>query len=192
MVTFKQTKDGRELDEAYKLLHDQYVAQQYIAPQPDGMLHPFPELDAQTTTFVAVEDNVVIGTLSFTIEGLLSLPLSSQSYEEQLKAIRKKGSLGLLWRLATKETCRNNLPIVLNLFNLFYKEAMEKQVYFCIQVVNPKHERFYTQIIGAEVMANGTCDWTQGAPGVLLFIDVKASENIWREFMKRRGIILGS
>lgn len=73
-LRFRLAQTQEELSAAFQLLHDAYVAENFMKPHPSGMritkYHALPS----TTTLIALWDNDVVGTLSLVRDGSFGLP----------------------------------------------------------------------------------------------------------------------
>src|SRR5690349_659934 len=74
-LRFKIAETKEELEQAFSLLHDAYVKEGLMQPHPSGMrvtkFHALPS----TTTLIALEGDVVVGTLSLIRRETFGLPL---------------------------------------------------------------------------------------------------------------------
>lgn len=91
-VEFKVASNKAELEGAYRLLHNAYVAVNLMNPEPSGMrLNAYNALPT-TTTIVAKKDDKIIGTVTIVRDNPLGLPLDETV---DTTSIRKPG-----WRVA--------------------------------------------------------------------------------------------
>lgn len=74
-LVLKIADTQQELEDAFRLLHDSYVAAGYMDPDPSGMRILPQHLLPQTTTVVAKWDEKVVGTLSLIRDNPFGLPL---------------------------------------------------------------------------------------------------------------------
>ena len=76
-LRFKVAETQEELEQAFAILHDAYVADGLMKPHPSGLrvtkFHSLPS----TTTLVAVENGAVVGTVSLVRRNSFGLPLES-------------------------------------------------------------------------------------------------------------------
>ena len=74
-IIFKLAETREELEAAFKLLHDSYVREGFMAPKPSGMrITPYHALPT-TTTLVAKKGSKVIATVSLIRQTSLGLPI---------------------------------------------------------------------------------------------------------------------
>ena len=81
-ITFQIADTQRDLLEAYKIVHDVYVAEGYMDPHPTGLrvtrCHALP----LTTTFVGKINDKVVLTMSLIPDSTLGLPMDSKYRQE--------------------------------------------------------------------------------------------------------------
>lgn len=104
----KQAGTVEELHEAYALVHDVFVSQNYILPQPGGLrIRPFEALP-EMATFVAKRDGRVVAVMSVVPDSQdLGLP-SDKAFKPELDELRRQGRYVCeCTNLAVAPDCRN-------------------------------------------------------------------------------------
>ena len=120
-MEIRKVSTAEEMDEVYKLTHDQYVKEGYIAPQPDGRLRHYPHLDGipETTVLIAVDEGRVVGTNTLTLDGPAGLHVESDSAFKtiasfyRIAAAASGTKLACSWRIVTHPEARNQLSLSL-------------------------------------------------------------------------------
>ena len=137
---------------AYSLVHDAFVDQSYIRPQPCGMrLRVFEALQS-TATFVAKMDGRVVGVGSLVEDSEdLGLP-SDEAFRQEIDALRR---LGRRICEATNEAVagdfrRTSVPT--ELMRCLYAHAIAAGCDDLITTVSPGHARFYG-LLGFETIS---------------------------------------
>lgn len=162
-------KNVEELDEAFRILHDSYVAAGYMAPHPTGMRIIPQHLLLSTTIAVARLGNEVIGTLSFVRDSFLGLPMDSIF---DLSHLRRGGNRLLeVSSLAFKQKYRKEqgklfFPLVK--FAFLYARDISPVDYMVI-AVNPSMDDFWRSFWLFHDLGVPTVDnygFVKGAPAV--------------------------
>ncbi len=165
----------RSLDQAFRLQHDQYVAQGYMDLHPSGWRLSVHNALPSTRVFVALDDHRVVATVAVIIDSRLGLPMA-EIYADELLEFR-----GLRRRLAEvsglavhPQYQKSGLAILLRLIRmvLLYSIEMAAVGDLCI-AVNPHHESFYRKAFGFEPIG-GLKQYgkVNGAPALALRLDL--------------------
>ncbi len=138
-----------ELLGAYRLVHDTFVEQGYILPQPGGVrIRPW-ELDPSTATFLARKEGQVVGvqTLAFDSAGL-GLP-SDGAFREEIDALRGPEEIvcEATNEAIAEEFRRSSVPT--ELMRAIFSHARNAGCTRLITTVSPSHTGFY-EFIGFE------------------------------------------
>jgi hypothetical protein len=163
-----------DLDAAFRLVHDQYVALGYMHPHPSGrrigLHHSLPT----TKVFVCKSGDEVIGTVSLILDSLLELPCD-ELYRRELAPLRAAGRrLAEVSALAVHERCRTrDLGVLMRLVHLVvaYASRIAQVDDLCI-TVNPRHARFYELLRFRRFGAIKPHPAVQDAPAVPLVLDL--------------------
>ena len=162
---------SRELDAAYRLLHDRYVEQGYHASDPSG-LRFLPHYALPTTyTFVVVNGRDVAGTATLAERGALGLPMESL-YESEVSALCSQGRRPAeISGLAFRTSDRLGALKLMRTIVAFAKHTLHVTD-LCISV-NPAHVVFYKKCFLFEEMGEILpCAEVNGAPAVPLRLDL--------------------
>lgn len=138
-----------ELDGAFRLVHDQYVARGYMRAQPGGrrttLHHALPE----TRVFVARADGRVVATVSLVPDSILGMPCDAL-YPDEVQALRARGRrLAEVSSLAVADGATGGgIEVVRALVQLVavYASRLARIDDLCI-TVNPRHARFYEALL---------------------------------------------
>lgn len=163
-----------ELDSVYRITHDAYVERGYCQAQPDGRLIHYPHLDRlpETTIFIALQNDEIVGTTSMTIDSPAGLHIDSD-FKTECDAVRREGKkLAAGWRIATRSSCRSERAVVMALIQETVTKLVEMNVQTSLYTFNPRHERIYQRLLNMRTIARN--DGTHGlnnAPAVLMRVD---------------------
>jgi GNAT superfamily N-acetyltransferase len=174
-LDFGLATNRHTLDQAFRLQHDQYVAQGYMDLHPSGWRLSVHNALPSTRVFVALDDDRVVATVAVIIDSRLGLPMA-EIYADELLEFR-----GLRRRLAEvsglavhPEYQKSGLAILLRLIRmvLLYSIEMAAVGDLCI-AVNPHHESFYRKAFGFEPIG-GLRQYgkVNGAPALALRLDL--------------------
>ncbi len=165
-----------DFEAVWRLTHDAYVAQGYCAPQPEGMLKHYPHLDTiqETSVLMAFDENDrLVGTNSLTIDNPAGLHVDDDfkdmADQVRVECLRARKKMGASWRIVTDETVRDQISVMLDLVS----ETIDQGIRQCLDVLlftfNPKHVRFYEQMLGLKVIAEPRFGRAvKGAPAILM------------------------
>lgn len=170
-IKIAETRD--EYEQSFRLVHDTYLRMGYLKePQPHGMLYSVYSLLPETVIFVAKSYLTVISTLTeiFDTEAF-GLPMDI-IYKPEVDALREQGRRVVeLSALVTPPKLRWR-----NLFMLLAQVMYQYSVYrgvddLCI-AVNPKHVKFYKDILLFEDFGPERHYPRVDAPAVALRVDM--------------------
>jgi hypothetical protein len=153
-ITFRVVQTREELEQAARLVHQEYAKRNYVAGSTVPLkLSRFNALP-QTTTFIALMGDEVIGTVTLIPDSPLGLPMDS-IYREELEGLRRQGRrLAEVSMLAVRTDLfgrgvflmlnSKKLFLVFNLFKLLfdYVRFLTSITTLCI-AVHPKHDLIY-------------------------------------------------
>ncbi len=154
-ITFRVAQTRDELEAATKLVQQEYAKRGYTSSKSssDIKLSLFNALP-QTTTFVALLEGEVIGTITLIADSPLGLPMDS-IYRDELDGLRRQGrrlAEGSMLAVRTDLFGRGvflmlnskKLFLVFNLFKLWFDYArfLTSITTLCI-AVHPKHDLLY-------------------------------------------------
>jgi len=172
-----------DLEEVYRITHDAYVERGYCPVQPGGRFVHFPHLDGipETTVLVAVQDGVVVGTNSLTLDGPRGLHVDAD-FKFECDAIRREGRrLAASWRIATRSALRGETRVVMALIQATVDLLRDEQVETGVFTFNPRHERFYSRLLNMRTVSRstGSVSCLQNAPAVLMRLTVADLPDRW-------------
>lgn len=176
-LSFELARTKEDIEAAFKLLHDAYVEQEFITPQPSGMRLIVQHALPTTSLLVAKIDNRVIGTISVMRDTPLGLPMEKVFDISQLKLRGKR--VAELSCLAIHPDFRRKMGgqvfFPLTLFAAMYaKNSFGTD--FLVWNLYPHHADFYNAIFGS-IHLNGdkknTVDYL-GAPAAGIQVDLEA------------------
>lgn len=164
------------LDQAFRLIHDQYVARGYMRPDPSGWRLGLHHALPGTKVFVAQARGRVVGTVALVPDSPIGLPMDDL-YGAELAPLREQARyVAEVSGLAIAEECRSSgLAILKSLVRLLLLYAIE--VRGCSDIciaVNPRHVGFYRRVFphAHEIGERRAYDKVNGAPAVALRIDL--------------------
>jgi N-acyl amino acid synthase FeeM len=172
-VEFALAWETEAFDRAFRLVHDQYVLRDYMAPDPAGrrinLRHALPS----TRVFVGRRRSDVVGTVTLFQDSALGLPMDDV-YKAELDVLRAGGRrLAEVSHLATSpENRMAGIAVVMRLFRimLLYAADFAELDDLCL-VVKTGHEEFYTKFFDCRVIGGvkpyGAVNGVSAVPMVL-------------------------
>lgn len=180
-IVFKVAESRDELEQAFRVLHDAYVGQGYMKPDPSGMrvtkYHALPT----TTILIAKEatTGLVVGTVSIVRNTDMGLPLDAIFPMENLK--KKYNHLAEVSSLAIRAEYRKQpeqlLWPLLRYFYNYVRNVMRIDAY--VIGVHPSWHDLYTGILGftkLEGLESAKYSFVNNAPVAAYFVDVLEQE----------------
>ncbi len=162
-----------DMDTVYQMTHDAYVAKKYCDPQKNGRLVHYPHLDTipETVVLLAVVDETVAGSISFTVDGPKGLSLDDDFFTE-IEKFRNRGiTLAASWRAVTRHDVRRQKSVFMGLvktsISLIFRE-LDIDVLFA--AVHPENERAYNRLFNFHTIARQTKSiyTLKNAPAILM------------------------
>ncbi|HYG78191.1 MAG TPA: hypothetical protein VEK08_24515 [Planctomycetota bacterium] len=174
---------------AYQLAHRVYSGRGY-ASDSDGLIVSPYDADPRTFTLLVVDDRGRdAATITLVFDSDKRLP-SDEIYGGELDALRAQGRrLAEVTRLAISEEHQRYKSLLVRLFDFVYVFARPVKGYddFVIEV-NPRHVQYYRRLLAFEVAGpERPCPRVQGAPAVLLRLDLAHGENCLRQSRANPG-----
>jgi GNAT superfamily N-acetyltransferase len=169
-VAFGLAQSVPAIDQALRLVHDQYVARGYMTAHPSGRrLSPHYALST-TRVFVATVGPQVVGTVTLIEDSPLGLPMD-EIYEGDLDQFRaQRCRLAEASALAVHPRYRGiGLPLLLPLMRVLVMYAADLAALdiLCI-AVNPRHVEFYRRLTFDVFGELRTYARVNGAPAIAL------------------------
>lgn len=178
-LTFELARTRDDIEAAFKLLHDAYVEQGFIDPQPSGMRLIVQHALPTTSILVAKLNDKVIGTISVMRDTPLGLPMEKVFDISNLKLQGKR--VAELSCLAIHPDFRRkmggNIFFPLTLFAATYSMNSFGTDYL-VWNLYPHHADFYNAIFGSTHL-NGDkkiCKDYLGAPAAGIQVDLSNVE----------------
>lgn len=154
-IVIKEAKSLEELHEAYRLVHDVFVSQGYIKPQPNGMRIRVFEIDPRTATFVAKVNQSVVGVMSIVVDSVKSGLPSDKVYKPEIDQLRHQGrKLCESSNLAVAPGQRNT-AVFMELSRCCTAHAANIGMDDIIVAISPGHAMFFETLLG--FMTWGEC-----------------------------------
>lgn len=182
-VTFRLATETHELEGACRLVHDAYVARGILAPASHGLRLTAFTLLPTTSTFVAVREDKVVGTISVVEDSPLGLPMED-AYSEEIAALRARAPrIAEIGGLAVAEGERRR-GIAFLLENAFIRWSHHvRGIDTFTLAIHPCVGDFYKMLYCASELGpvrdyGGSL---RNAPAVALTISMGAAERFWRE-----------
>lgn len=173
---------------AYRLVYDTYLKRGLIPPNHYRLRVTPYHLLPTTQTFIAVQDERIICSVSLIGDGQLGLPMESV-YSEEVTSARAQGLyVGEVSCLASRhEDFRQFLPIFVQLTRLMAQHARGQGMDQFLIAVHPKHARFYERFMGFEQIGPlRQFPAVQDAPAVALCLDFaridRERPKCWNDF----------
>jgi len=190
-LDFGLATDHDALEQAFRLLHDQYVAQGYMEPHPSGLRLNIHNALPSTRVFVARAGRRVMGTMTLIVDSQLGLPMD-EIYADNLGALRnRQRRLTEASGLALDPEChRSGVPVLMRIIRLVTLHAAEvlRSNDICI-AVNPRHAAFYRKVFHFEDIGGmKPYGKVNGAPAVALRLDCDLLRTFVNELREGRSV----
>ena len=183
-LVLKIAETQAELEASFHLLHDAYVASNFMREHPNHLrVTPYHALPT-TTTLCALYDGEVVGTISLIREGVFGFPMQ-QAFN--LEDIRKKGGqITEVSALAVHPRFRRTVGlVVLPLMKFMYGYCIR---YFdtrhLVIAVNPSHIGFYESLLLFQRLEDQVVEnygFVNGAPAVGAALDLLEAPTLMRQ-----------
>jgi hypothetical protein len=183
---FKVAETQEELEQAFAILHDAYVGDGLMKPHSSGLRVTKYHSLHSTTTLVAVEKGIVVGTVSLVRKNSFGLPLEAIFRIDHLPAgdrIVEVSSLAIKKGLQ-KQRGRILFPLLKFMFH--YSTEYFGVSHFVI-AVNPKWFDFYQSVLLFTRLAKKqveSYDFVNGAPAIGGILDLKRA---YKEYLLTYG-----
>lgn len=170
--TIKRACTADDLRQAYRLVHDVYLATGFIAPDPSGMRVRIYETTAETATFVAKVDGKVVGVLSV-VEDSPDLGLPSDCvFKTELDALRRKGRrLCEVTNQVVAEDYRKS-AVSTELMRCAIAVSLTQGHHEAIASVSPSHNGFYELLGFRQIGSQRSYSQTIEDPVIAVSMDI--------------------
>ncbi|MBD2463096.1 hypothetical protein H6G89_18840 [Oscillatoria sp. FACHB-1407] len=182
-LIFKIAETKSELEQAFQLVHDAYAQEGYIEPHPSGIRVCLMDALPTATTFVGMQGDKVVATTSLFPDSALGLPLDT-IYKSEADHIRHQyRRIAEVGKLASNPDFRfrdSSIPLHLNKIMFLYATEYLR-VDDLVITVNPKHQRFYIDILLFEQIGEvKSLKSVNDNPAVLLRLDLRTAKEQYR------------
>lgn len=183
-LVLKIAETEAELEASFRLLHDAYVASNFMTSQPNNLRVTHYHALPTTTTLCALYDGEVVGTISLIREGVFGFPMQ-EAFD--LGVVRQKGGqITEASALAVDPRFRRSVGlVVLPLMKFMYGYCIR---YFdtrhLVIAVNPSHIEFYESLLLFERLQNQVVEnygFVNGAPAVGAALDLSEAPQLMRK-----------
>jgi len=183
-LVFRIAETREEFEACFRLLHDAYVRQGYMEPDPSGMRVTIYNALPTTTTLCALFDNKVVGTLSLIRESAIGLPL--QRIFDLTSVRARRGNIAEVSGLAVHPAFQQQGGMILMpLMKCLYEYCVNCfDTQHLVIAVNPRHIETYESLLffrrlSANVVSR--YDFVNGAPAVGATLDLRHAPEILRK-----------
>lgn len=185
-LTLKIAETREELEACFRVLHDAYVGEGFMEPDPSGLRVTLYHALPTTTTLLAKLDDQVVGTISLVRESALGFPLQKIVH---LGAVRRTGgTIAEVSALAVdRRYQREGGTIMFPLMKFMYEYARRCfDTRHLVIAVNPNRIALYEALLFFERLTENPVanyDFANGAPAVGAHIDLQlAPERLRRHY----------
>lgn len=175
-----ETRD--ELCKAFGLVYAEYFEQGYVtSPHPQAILYNIFNFLPKTCVFIFQSFRDVISTISYIPDSpLFGLPMDGL-YRDEIDQLRAQGRKVVeIGSLATEKSVRGR-NVVMYLYKTVINYGLMTGVNDLCLTVNPKHVRFYADIMLCEQIGEEKYYPSVGAPAVLMRADFDTYAQRMRE-----------
>lgn len=187
-LRFKVAETQEELEQAFHLLHNAYVHEKLMSPHPSGLRVTKYHALSSTSTLIAIENNVVVGTLSLIRQSSFGLPMESIFNLDGLPVESRLAEVSSL--AIKKEYLHQRGRILFPLLKFLYHYSHE---YFGIThfviAVNPKWIDFYEGILMFKPLSKKVVQnysFVNGAPAVGAVLDLNLAQKIYHQIYSQK------
>ena len=180
-----------DLEACFRLLHDSYVRQGYMTPDPSGMRLSIHHALPTTSTLCALFDGKVVGTISLIRESALGFPL--QRIFDLTSVRARHGNIAEVSALAIHPDFAGiDGPVLLPLLKFLYEYCTTLfDTRHLVIAVHPRHIETYEALLFFRRLAAGVVpayDFVNGAPAVGARLDLKHAPEILRKHYGERPL----
>ncbi len=190
-LTFKIAETREELEACFRLLHDVYVRQGFMEPDPSGMRVTIYHALPTTTTLCAMFDGKVVGTLSLIRESAIGFPL--QRIFDLTSVRAKRGNIAEVSALAIHPAFQGfGGMVLLPLLKFLYEYCTGLfDTRHLVIAVHPRHIETYESLLFFRRLSGKVVpsyDFVNGAPAVGATLDLKHAPEILRKYYGHRPL----
>ncbi len=174
-LTFKIAETQDDLEKAYTILHDCYVAYGFMKPHPSGMrITPYHALPG-TNTMVALWNGEIVGSLTAIKDSSFGLPMDEifdlSKLRQANRTIAEISGLSILQRFASHRT-EIMFPMIKHMMK-FVREYL--LVDTTVIAINPRITAFFDKVLLYEKLDSRTVEhynFVNGAPAEGRVVDL--------------------
>jgi hypothetical protein len=148
-VSVRPAASRAELEQAFRLVYDSYLARDYVRPNPWGIRLSAFNMLPTTVTFVAVLRGTVIATTTLVCDTPVGLPMD-EIYRDEMQRLRGEGrKVSEVTMLADRrrQVHRALALLCVLMKRLFdYATLVARLDDLCI-TINPRHESYYERYL---------------------------------------------
>ena len=190
-LIFKIAETREELEACFRLLHDVYVSQGFMEPDPSGMRVTVYHALPTTTTLCAMFDGKVVGTLSLIRESAIGFPL--QRIFDLTSVRAKRGNIAEVSALAIHPAFQGlGGMVLLPLMKFLYEYCTSVfDTRHLVIAVNPRHVESYESLLFFRRLSGNVVpsyDFVNGAPAIGATLDLKHAPEILRKCYGERPL----
>ena len=190
-LVFKIAETEEELDACFRLLHEAYVGEGYMKPDPSGLRVTIYHALPTTTTLCAKWDGEVVGTVSLVREGVFGFPLQSIFDLSDIRA--REGRIAEVSSLAVaKAFRRTGGAILFPLLKFMYEYTSGLfDTRHLVIAVHPTRIDLYESLLMFERLRMSEVseyDFANGAPAVGATLDLLAAPDLFRRTYRGRPL----
>lgn len=187
-ITYRVARTRDELEKSYALVYNAYLQKGYVNENLARLRMSIFNVLPETTTFVAMVGDEVIGTATVVPDSPLGLPMDDL-YSEELNVFRAQGSrLCEISMLAIGSGFfKEDVSVMLNAKKMFIVFFLFKHLYdyikSCLELdriciaINPKHSLTYEYLNFESIGQVKQYDKVNGAPAMAKFADLHTVED---------------
>jgi hypothetical protein len=156
-ITIRKATSLNDLRRVYRLVNEIYNKSGIANKSSDGLMIHHPEQDVvpQSHIFIAEMGELMVGTLTFTIDNQFGL-MVDDDFKEEIKAYRKIYSrISAVWRFAILQEMQSDLRIMKRLIGAAALHMKWYGIPICFLTISPVHARIYKRLMQMEEVACG-------------------------------------
>ena len=175
-IVFRIARTREDLAAAFRLVHDTYVHEGYMDPDPSGMRFSIHHSLPFSTTFLAEKDGEVVITTTLFLDSPIGLPADAL-YKVELDDLRREGRLvAEIGSFAAAAHCRNlGLKAALHIQKLLFLYTFEYlSVDDTIITIHPRHRDYYKYILLFEQIGiEKVYHRVKGSPAIAMHLNLR-------------------
>ncbi len=186
-ISYRVARTREELEQAFNLVYEEYLKQGYINDDPSRMWFSLQNILPETTTLVALVDDIVVATATIIPNSPLGLPMDDL-YHEELEGLRRDGKkfCEISMLAHNSDLLSERLPLMFNAKKMFLVFFLFRYIldfirtqtdiqYICI-AINPKHESIYESLYFKHLGPLRSYAKVNGAPAIAKILDISTIE----------------